>query len=96
MVLVNKPTICGWLLILSVSQFSRKVSFARMSFYILSSHRGYPLIIEDIVGRWLSLTIINTSYQKLPFGSVTHLDAARVNRTIFHNYPVDWYYIARI
>ena len=28
--------------------------------------------------------------------SVTPPDAARVNRTIFHNHPVHWHYIARI
>ena len=30
------------------------------------------------------------------YRSVTPLDAARVNRTIFHNHSVHWYYITRI
>ena len=30
------------------------------------------------------------------YRSVTPLDAARVNRTIFHNHSVHWYYIALI
>ena len=30
------------------------------------------------------------------YRSVTHLDAARVNRTIFHNQYVHWYYITLI
>ena len=81
----------GWNFILQAAWYIRRV---RIICFLWTKPTTWLLILLSF-----TLNIVRACSMFYPYEgyrSVTPLDAARINRTIFHNHSVHWYYITLI
>ena len=78
----------GWNSILQAAWYIRHV---RIIWFLWTKHTIWLLILSFTQNIVRACSMFYRGYR-----SVTPLDAARANRTIFHNHSVHWYYITLI